>query len=58
MTVVRKVSRVENDATIEDRKDTSLAPGHLAVPELEIPSVFFFPIPVQVDDHVETAVEL
>ena len=58
VSVVRRAGRVEDDASIEDRQDLLSASCHRAVPQLELPVVTLLPVTVQVEEQVESSVEL
>src|SRR5271170_622785 len=58
MAVKRGRSCAEDSAPVKERQNLLLGSGHVLVPELEVASVFLFPILVQVDQDIDAAVEL
>jgi hypothetical protein len=57
VTMIGEVCGSENYKPIEHRQNLCLAPGHITVPELKMTAIFFAPIPVQVEQHIEAPVE-
>lgn len=58
MPVEGKVCGVEDDAAVEKGQNFFAELGHIFVPEFEVSAVFLLPILVQVDQQVETPIEL
>src|SRR5687768_9279307 len=58
MTVIRKIGRREDDTSIEERKHTLFTTRHRAIPQLEMATVFFGPILVEVEQKIEPSIEI
>jgi hypothetical protein len=48
--MIGEICCVKYDTSIEDRKELLLTSGHVFVPQLQSPSVLFFPILVEIDE--------
>ena len=58
MSVKRPIQRAEDDATVEQREHLLDALGHRSVPELEVPTVFFLPVFVHVQQKIDSPIQL
>src|ERR1700677_3748783 len=58
MPVIRNRGRCKNRATVKDRQKLLLSGSHISVPELEMSTVLFFPILVEVDEKVNAALQI
>jgi hypothetical protein len=56
--VVADLVGLEDDASLEDRRERMVADLDVLVPQLDIPAPFRTPVLVEVDQDVEPAVEL
>src|SRR4051794_451699 len=57
MSVKGRVGRRENPRAIDRRQDLLAACAHVAIPKLEMPAVLIAPILVEIDEHVQPAIE-
>src|ERR1700722_16328153 len=53
MTVERNTRRAEDGAAIKHRQNLFYRSRHLAIPQLEMASVFFLPVFVQIDQDID-----
>src|SRR5204863_1088317 len=58
MSVKRRVGRRENHRAIEERRDSLPALRDIAIPQLELPAPLVAPVLVDVDQHVQTPIDL
>src|SRR5215203_2023812 len=58
MAVEREIRGAEDHRPVEDGQHLLLAAGHVPVPQLQMAAVLLLPILVQVDQQVQTAVQL
>src|SRR5436305_10063726 len=58
MAVVRRVARGEDHGAVEYRQDARLAARGVGVPQLEMPAVLLAPIAVQIEEKVQSPVEV
>src|SRR5271156_2913607 len=57
MAVVSKIRRAKDHYSIEHGEYFGFAPGHIAVPQLQMTAVVLLPILVQIQQEIESSVE-
>src|ERR1700690_2977710 len=58
MPVIGKACGAKDRETIEKWQDLLLGVAHFPIPQLEVSAVFFLPVFVQIDQHIDSTVQL